>query len=96
MISKEALNRSENKISVAKNIFMREDDNLTYIDDINLYIEQNHIADFLILEPNYPRLNLKSILDVLLLAKYNDYDICFSAFIDTNSYLLNEGLCRPQ
>ena len=92
LISKEALNRSENKISVAKNIFMREDDNLTYIDDINLYIEQNHIADFLILEPNYPRLNLKSILDVLLLAKYNDYDICFSAFIDTNSYLLNEGL----
>ena len=75
LISKEALNRLENKISVAQNIFIREDDNLTYIDDVNLCIEQNHIADFLILEPNYPRLNLKSILDVLLLAKYNDYDI---------------------
>lgn len=92
LISEEALMRSENKISMAQNIFIRKDNKLTYINDINLYIEQNKVSDFLILEPNYPKLNPKSILDVLLLAKYNDYDICFSAFIDTNSYLLNEGL----
>jgi glycosyltransferase involved in cell wall biosynthesis len=92
LISKEALKSSEIKINVNQNICIREDDNLTYIDDINFYLKKNKIEEFLIVEPNYPKLNLKSILDVLLVAKFNSYDICFSAFIDTNSYLINDGL----
>ena len=92
MVKKDILLNFKNKLKFFKNIFIRDDDSLTYINDINSCLKQNKISDFLILEPNYPKLNTKSIIDVLLIAIYNNYDICFSVFIDTNSYLLNEGL----
>lgn len=92
MVSKEVYSKFYEKIKAFKNIFIRSNNDFTYINDIESCLQKNKISNFLIIEPNYPKLNPKSILDILFTAMYNNYDICFSAFIDTNSYLLNKGL----
>lgn len=77
-------------------IYFRASNDLFYISDVKSCVRHFNLKDFLVLEPNYPNLNKNSIIDVLLMAKFNDYDACFSMYIETNTFFINKGLAlRP-
>lgn len=86
-------NFGERLIENGVNINIRnERQNHTYIQDVIEYVNDNNLLDFVILEPDYPLINPKTVTDIVLTAKLHNYDICNSVYAELGTFFLQREL----
>ena len=89
LMNPELINRIKSNENV--NFFNREFGSKTYIKDIRNCVKTFNLKDFIVFEPEYPLLNLNSIIELFLTSKFHSHSICKTVYVDSNDYMYHNG-----